>query len=296
MKIIKYILALLGALIVFGALVVIHAQTPSAPAQKQLYVDRVKAAIPSLTDGQYAKIKAIMSQESKDMKALKSEDLGHIDSQDSASLAILKRVMEAQGFPADDASVKAEAAAIKATTVAALRASKEQYIRMKARNDIRALLTPEQLAIYNTKIEKVPGYASGQAAELEALRKKAEQGDAEAQLNLGTMYGSGRDGAGQNATEAIKWLRKAADQGEKHAQNYLGIMYSQGRGVAKDEAEGVKWFRKAAEQGYAESQCYLGIAYLYGIGVSRDVKQAKIWLKKSAAQKDAKAAELLRSM
>ena len=43
--------------------------------------------------------------------------------------------------------------------------------------------------------------------------------------------------------------RKEAEQGRADAQYSLGVCYANGEGVTKDEKEAVKWFRKAAEQG-----------------------------------------------
>ena len=51
--------------------------------------------------------------------------------------------------------------------------------------------------------------------DVEALRAKAEQGDAEAQLNLGNGYYHG-EGVPQDYAEAAKWNRLAAEQG--HAE------------------------------------------------------------------------------
>ena len=51
----------------------------------------------------------------------------------------------------------------------------------------------------------------------------------------------------------VKWYRKGADQGDAQAQFNLGVCYSYGLGVAKDHVEAAKWYRKAAEQGDAEA-------------------------------------------
>jgi TPR repeat protein len=55
-------------------------------------------------------------------------------------------------------------------------------------------------------------------------RKAAEQGDVEAQLNLGWEYHTGDFVAKDNA-EALKWWRKSAAQGCVAAQNSLGWAY-----------------------------------------------------------------------
>jgi len=90
-------------------------------------------------------------------------------------------------------------------------------------------------------------------AALTKLRADAEQGDAEAQKNLGRRY-SGGTGVPQDETLAAHWLRKAADQGLDKAQYMLGVVYATGHGVPQDEAQAVQWYRKAADQGYAGAQ------------------------------------------
>ena len=82
----------------------------------------------------------------------------------------------------------------------------------------------------------------------------------------------------------IKQLQKAAEQGDAEAQNNLGRCYVKGDGVEKDEKEAVKWFRKAAEQGNAVAQCKLGLCYHNGEGVKQDDAKAAEWLRKAADQ------------
>jgi len=57
--------------------------------------------------------------------------------------------------------------------------------------------------------------------DVEALRAKAEQGDASAQFSLGLMFGNGQ-GVPQDYAEAAKWVRMAAAQGAAKAQYLLG--------------------------------------------------------------------------
>jgi TPR repeat protein len=89
------------------------------------------------------------------------------------------------------------------------------------------------------------------------IREAAEQGDAEAQWELGRRYEHGT-GVDQDQTEAVKWYRKAAEQGHVLAQFFLGICYHYGLGVEQDKTEAVKWYRKVAEQGDALAKFYLG--------------------------------------
>ena len=62
------------------------------------------------------------------------------------------------------------------------------------------------------------------ATALREWRPLAEQGDANAQYNLGVMYRNG-EGVPEDDRQAAFWYRKAAEQGDASAQNNLGLMY-----------------------------------------------------------------------
>jgi TPR repeat protein len=83
--------------------------------------------------------------------------------------------------------------------------------------------------------------------------KAAEQGDAEAQFNLGLIYNNS-EGVPRDDVEALKWFLEAAEQGHAEAQFNLGRMYYNGAGVQQDFEEATNWYRKAAEQGDIEAQ------------------------------------------
>ena len=51
--------------------------------------------------------------------------------------------------------------------------------------------------------------------------------------------------------DEIVQLLQRAEQGDAEAQIELGMLYSVGVGVPEDDAESVAWFRRAAEQGDA---------------------------------------------
>ncbi len=53
----------------------------------------------------------------------------------------------------------------------------------------------------------------------------------------------------KNEKEGVKCWTKAAEEGDVDAQLELGLLYENGRGVSKNINEAVKWFTKAAEQG-----------------------------------------------
>ena len=77
------------------------------------------------------------------------------------------------------------------------------------------LLTAAIIALF------VPTNASAQSAD--DYRVEAEQGNAEAQYNLGYCYVFG-EGVDQDYAEAVKWYRKAAEQGHAKAQKALRLL------------------------------------------------------------------------
>lgn len=127
------------------------------------------------------------------------------------------------------------------------------------------------------------------ADDLVELRKSAEQGNAQAQTNLGVAYING-EGIQKDEAQAISWFRKAAEQGNAEAQYNLGGIYINGIGVKKDKDQALTWFRKAAEQGIAQAQLFVAGAYLIGVGgVEKDITQSLIWERKAAEQGNAQA-------
>ena len=114
-------------------------------------------------------------------------------------------------------------------------------------------------------------------------KRLAEQGDAEAQRELGGMYFYG-EGIPEDHTEGVKWWRLAAVQGDALAQRELGSSFKDGEGVFEDDAEAVKWYRLAAEQGDALAQRKLGVMYFYGEGVPADHTEAVKWYRLAAEQ------------
>ncbi|MFA0633129.1 tetratricopeptide repeat protein [Vibrio breoganii] len=114
-------------------------------------------------------------------------------------------------------------------------------------------------------------------------KKAANQGNAEAQTNLGWMYETGT-GVIENHKEAVRWYEKAANQGNAEAQTSLGWMYETGTGVIENHKEAVRWYEKAANQGNAYAQANLGGMYLKGLGVNKNLKIAAQLIKLSADQ------------
>jgi len=118
-------------------------------------------------------------------------------------------------------------------------------------------------------------------AQFNSYKQLAEQGDANAQYNLGVCFENGMH-VTKDMTQAINWYRKAAERGNVDAECKLGQLFCYS--VIKDNVEIVDWVRRAAELGYAKAQCSMGIYYYYGHGVTKDRAQAVSWYHKAAEQ------------
>ena len=115
---------------------------------------------------------------------------------------------------------------------------------------------------------------------LTALQSAADQGESEAQMELGLAYA---DGAGVEQSDELsrKWLQRAAEQGSLRAQNYLAWLYSIRLG---NDEQSFYWFFQAADQGDADAQFNVGVAYEEGVGVTQDSALAQAWYLKAASQ------------
>lgn len=112
---------------------------------------------------------------------------------------------------------------------------------------------------------------------------RAEQGDAEAQLQMGMRYAEG-EGVIQDDKKAVRWFEKAAKQGLPEGQYQYGLALLQGRGVVQDYKAAFSWIEKPAQRGYARAQYSLGELYRYGTGTAIDKARAYLWFNLAAAQ------------
>lgn len=162
-------------------------------------------------------------------------------------------------------------------------------------------------------------------AGIAAIRKAAEENDADAQYRLGCLYRYGW-GVEVDRAQAKGWLGRAAGQrhrlarheffdlqawdevqdkeekkqriaglrkqgeaGNADVQFKLGMIYRDGLGVPRDYAEAIRWLEMAARQGMADAQFRLGMMYYRARGVGQDFIRARSWLDKAAAQQHDRA-------
>jgi TPR repeat protein len=103
--------------------------------------------------------------------------------------------------------------------------------------------------------------------------KKAEEGDARSQYNLGVAYFNGQ-GVPQDYALAFFWHSKAAEQGHAQALSNLGLYHASGFGVPKDFAKAISYYQTAIELGVDWAINNLGALYANGEGVAKDEVEA----------------------
>ena len=143
------------------------------------------------------------------------------------------------------------------------------------------------------------------------LHKKAESGDKDAMVKLGTMYFQGEH-VQVDLNQAFRLFKMAADLGQPVGLNNVGVCYENGSGVEKDLDTAMACYQKAGAAGYAaglknaerlkeildedpvrdllpkaeagdaEAQTELGYRFAKGIDVEQDFQQAIKWLTPAA--------------
>ena len=126
---------------------------------------------------------------------------------------------------------------------------------------------------------------------------KARRGDAVAQDVVGMAYKYG-DVTPQDHLKSLHFFTKAAEHGDADAQFNLGriygkatgFVYEKQRAASRDDVLAAKWYRKAAEQGYAPAQLNLATMYLEGSPMLPvDRAQGYFWLQRASAAGDQSA-------
>ncbi|SEG70854.1 SEL1-like repeat protein [Marinobacterium lutimaris] len=120
----------------------------------------------------------------------------------------------------------------------------------------------------------------------------AEQGHPDAQYMLGMAYYLGR-GTNTDYEKARRWLKNAAEQHHREAMHYLGEIYFNGYGTDRSPAWGIHWSGQAAERAYPEAQYLLGVSYLSGMGSPIDKHLGIKWLSSASKGGSLRAKELL---
>jgi TPR repeat protein len=101
------------------------------------------------------------------------------------------------------------------------------------------------------------GVAKDEKQGLALLRKAADRGYAAASLRLGFYILQNDMGKAEADAEAVRWFHKAAQQGHAEAQVQMGYCCENGRGVQKDREKAILWYREAYANGEKRGAEYL---------------------------------------
>jgi len=105
------------------------------------------------------------------------------------------------------------------------------------------------------------------------MTKAANQGDDEAQYQLGQYYESGRY-VDRDLAQTVTWYGKAADGGNIRATVALADLYMDGNQVQPDTDRALDLYRKAADADDEKAEVALGTAYYDGKAVKKDYTKA----------------------
>ena len=112
---------------------------------------------------------------------------------------------------------------------------------------------------FETAMDADAAVRSAEYAAVSLCRQLAENGNPEAQCELGVAYMQGF-GLTRDERKAVQYFELAANAGHGLAQFNLAVAYILGQGIAQDRRKAMHWFRSAAERGVARAQFILGSA------------------------------------
>lgn len=160
--------------------------------------------------------------------------------------------------------------------------------------------------------DAVSAMRSGDFAEAYCImRPLADEGDADAQYNIGWMYLNGY-GLRVNDSLALQWWSKASDQGHTDASFSIGMLYSLGDGeVPKDSEKAIDYYLVAAADGHEDAVSILKSMMLRNdrfisgriklilsehaalFGIERTVKASKLNVRSEASTESAVVGSLV---
>jgi len=112
---------------------------------------------------------------------------------------------------------------------------------------------------------------------IEAIIKKAEEGDVDNMLTIACIYSEG-EFLPKDYIAAQGWLRKAEELGSDEAKKQLAKLLSEGNGVAQDLEEAFDIYHDLMMDCDLDAMSEVGFAYKYGRGVPQDDKKASYYI------------------
>lgn len=138
-------------------------------------------------------------------------------------------------------------------------------------------------ACYYLSVKVKDPYCPSLEERIKYLEKSAVLGYANAQRDIGCAYATGQKGFKKNQIKAREWYRKAAEQGEPNAQYNLGLMLLNGEGGAKNIHEGIKWLELSAENSQIKvMEAVKLLSEIYNLGlyeIPKNKNESEYWKK-----------------
>lgn len=114
----------------------------------------------------------------------------------------------------------------------------------------------------------------------EDIKQAAEQGDALAQAQYGSIYFLGEN------------FQLQPNARFKTKQKFKAIAYLL-KGVSKDDDKAAEWILRSAKQGYVDAEVFIAALYDRGMGVKQSEQQATEFYKKASAHGNEMATAVL---
>jgi TPR repeat protein len=92
---------------------------------------------------------------------------------------------------------------------------------------------------------------------------------------------------------AARHYKMAAEQGDADAQNNLGEIHEMGHGTAPNPEEALRWYERAAERGLGSAQFNAGRLWAIGAGDKKDPARARALLVQAEGKGIAQARDVL---
>lgn len=123
------------------------------------------------------------------------------------------------------------------------------------------------------------------AVAVPALKKLADEGDAQSQATLGTVLWTGMPGVPQDRASAIEYYERAAQKYNGSALAALGNIYLNGDSVPRDTKKAFEYLSKSITQGTNTGKIGLAVCYLKGWGTEQDLQKSFMYTREAAMQK-----------
>ena len=118
---------------------------------------------------------------------------------------------------------------------------------------------------------------------VDCYKQAAQQGNVEAQFNLGYALYNG-EGVDKDYASAAMWFKRAARQNFAKAQYNLAYCYMNGRGVPTDYDKALRYLTDAANNGNQNAQLTMAECYEKGVLTIQDQRLSQLWKDKAAGK------------